>query len=94
MTREERFYIYEEMLSCAEKDLKACIDKGYPLYGFCRIIFELTACENTINDFPELMNYRPDGIGNDEFCYWFDTDPNGHDATRRIDTLKKILSTK
>lgn len=91
MTREERFYIYEEMLSCAEKDLKACIDKGYPLCGFCQIIFKLTAGENTINDFPELMNYRPIGhIG----LYWFDTDPNGHDATRRIDTLKKILSTK
>ena len=92
MTREERFEIYEEMLSCAVKDLKTCIDKGYPLYGFCQIIFQLTAVEKTVNDFPELMKYKPNDRGVD--LYWFDTYPNGPDATKRIDILKEILSTK
>ena len=91
MTREERFEIYEEMLSCAVKDLKTCIDKCYPLYGFCQIIFQLTAGENTVNDFPELMKYRPIGhVG----LYWFNPDPYDPDATKRIDILKEILSTK
>ena len=25
--------------------------------------------------------------------YWFDTDPNGPDATKRIDILKEIINT-
>lgn len=79
------------MLSYAEKDLKTSIGRNIPLYGFCQIIFQLTAGENTVNDFPELMKYRPIGhVG----LYWFNAYPYGPYATRRIDILKEILSTK
>jgi hypothetical protein len=87
MTREERFDIYRKMLVLAEEDLEYSQKRGYFLFGFCSIIENIN-WELDIKDFPELMKYKPEDAGG----YWFDTDPDRPDATKRIDILKEILS--
>jgi hypothetical protein len=86
MTREERFEIYRKMLVIAERDLEYSQKRGYSLFSFCSII-EKIEWELSIECFPELMEYKPKSAKK----YWFDTDPNGEDATKRIDILKEIL---
>ena len=90
MTREERFEIYEKMLVFAEYDLIRSIEYAVGVFGFCSLLREASnRLPVKIDDFEELMQYKPE---KDFSCiHWFDTDPNGPDATKRIDILKKIL---
>jgi hypothetical protein len=87
MNKEKRFDIYRKMLKMAEEDLKYSIEKGFFLCGFCSTLEKLSWALD-IEDFPELMEYKPE----DAEAYWFDTDSEGPDATKRIDILKEILS--
>ena len=87
MTREERFEIYEKMLHLAERDLEDSRQTRLDLYGLCNFSKK---CGVSIEELPELMNHEPKNW----ILYWFSTDPFGTHATKRIDILKEILSTK
>ena len=86
MTREQRLEIYKKMLRFAKKDLKDSRRTRLDLYGLCNFS---KRCGVSIEKLPELMKYEHKNWT----LYWFDTDPNGPDATKRIDILKEIINT-
>lgn len=88
MTREKRLEIYKTMLQLAEKDLEYCKITNFSLYGFCGLAKD---AGSNINELDELKKYRPEGM-NDDF-FWFDIDPFGVGATKRINILKEIINT-
>ena len=70
----------------AEKDLEDSRQTRLDLYGLCNFS---KRCGVSIKELPELMKYE---IKN-WILYWFDTNPFGPDATKRIDILKEIINT-
>lgn len=94
MTREKRLEIYKAMLNEAESDLDTSRNLNCCLFGFCWIARNEIDPElrvKPIDDLVELAKYKPSNTDNHSF--WFDTDPNGPDATKRIDILKEIINT-
>jgi hypothetical protein len=88
MTREGRFCFYRKMLELAEKDLEYSRRIEVNLSGFCQLARRASESLYGVNDFPELMESRPKPAK----AFWFDPDPHGKDATKRIEILKEILS--
>ena len=76
------------MLRLAEIDLEVSKIDDSCLFGFC---WSSSAVGVNINELDELIRYKPDGCYNEDF--WFDIEPNGPDATKRIDILKEIINT-
>lgn len=72
----------------AKIDLKASKINDSCLFGFCWLSSAVGA---NINELDELIRYKPDGCYNEDF--WFDIDPFGVDATKRINILKEIINT-
>jgi hypothetical protein len=89
MKREERFEVYEKMLIVAKEDLVKSRGYRIGLFGFC---FLARKCDGNINKLDELIKYKPSTF--DFKGYWFDNDPFGSDATKRIEILQEILSKK
>lgn len=77
------------MLYLAEKDMKYCKKTTFHLSGFCTLAL---SARSNINELEELIKYKPDGMSSDSF-FWFDIDPLGVDATKRINILKEIINT-
>jgi len=89
----KRRRIYKKMLVIAECDLYESINcpGRVDLFGFCDLLRMATDDKDAnIRNFPELMAHKPEFIYT--YGWWFDTDPNGTDATKRIDILKEIIS--
>ncbi|MCK9320121.1 hypothetical protein [Methanoculleus sp.] len=93
LNKNERFKDYEKLLEESKENLNRSIKNKWQLDGFCYMLKRIRPGCN-IADYEELLQYKPKHIKKPDSEAWFKCNPNGEEASKRIQIVEEILKTK